>query len=141
MLCKRAIFAGANVSFNSTVASVSPPSTHAAPSGSDDQRPSVSLHSGEIIHADLIIGADGARGVVRPVVDAQNPRSPWKGAYTGTTVYTGVCAAEHAELDESGHEVDVWMSEGFHAMCTWIHARDLVRALMPAARGIQRTVR
>lgn len=89
----------------------------------------------------MIIGADGARGVVRPVVDAQNPRSPWKGAYTGTTVYTGVCAAEHAELEESGHEVDVWMSEGFHAMCTWIHARDLVRALMPAARGIQRTVR
>ena len=132
MLYQRAISAGAKISFNSEVASVCPPSAHAASSGSDDHRPSVELCSGEVVHADVIIGADGAQSILRPVVDAQDADADagerWKGEYTGTTVYTGVCPAEEATPDE-GCEVDIWMSDGFHAMCTCIPAlnRLLVR--------------
>ena len=125
MLYQRAISAGAKISFNSEVAGVCPPSAHAASSGSDYHRPSVELCSGEVVHADVIIGADGAQSILRPVVDAQDADADagerWKGEYTGTTVYTGVCPAEEATPDE-GCEVDIWMSDGFHAVCTCLPA-------------------
>ena len=55
MLYRRAIDAGANVSFGSRVVSVDPES------------PSVTLASGKKIFGDLIIGADGDRSIVRKV--------------------------------------------------------------------------
>ena len=100
MLCTHSISAGTQISFDCAVAGVSPPSAHTAHSGS---RPSVSLRSGEIVHADLIVGADGARGIARRVVDAQISDLPGTGAYTGTTVYTGVCAADNADSEQYAH--------------------------------------
>ena len=66
------------------------------------------------------------------------------GAYAGTIVHTGVCAADNADSEHSGHGsveradpeqskqgTDFWLSEGLHAMWRWINACLLVRPLVP----------
>lgn len=60
--------------------------------GTDDvPNPSVTLASGEVLYADILIGADGSKSLVRDVVleeeDAAQPG--------GLTVYTGVVNAEN----------------------------------------------
>lgn len=89
--------AGARVNFGVTVESVEPagetPSetgkigTHIAEPASRTLRPAVRLKTGEILHADVIIGADGARSIVRPVVsddDEEQEVTP-----IGLSLYTG----------------------------------------------------
>ena len=83
LLYKLATDAGAKVHFNSEVTSIH--------QGSDAvPNPSVSLASGEVFTADILIGADGSRSMVREVVlDEDDDAKPG-----GLTVYTSIVDAE-----------------------------------------------
>lgn len=124
MLYTRAVSAGAEITFDSAIAAISPPSpagphpSHSSASALGPQ-PSVTLASGDVVHADLIIGADGAQSLLRSVVDEQCP-----GAYTGTTMYTGVVNAARAAADQHLREIveighPIWMGEGVFGMGAW----------------------
>lgn len=63
-----------------TSTSIPGPSSHTL-------RPTVRLKTGEILHADVIIGADGQRSIVRPVVTDED-EGP-KVTPIGITMYTG----------------------------------------------------
>jgi len=85
------------VHFGVTVQSVEPPredlpengtmSTFIAGPSSRTLRPTVRLKTGEILHADVIIGADGQRSIVRRVVTDED-EGP-KMTPIGLTMYTG----------------------------------------------------
>jgi salicylate hydroxylase len=86
-----AVSAGARVDFGTVVAQVSPGSP----------RPSVTLAGGEIITADVVIGADGPRSLVRPVVVGEQEPQP---APEGITVFGATVPAAwmetHPELEK-----------------------------------------
>ncbi|KAI0090692.1 FAD/NAD(P)-binding domain-containing protein [Irpex rosettiformis] len=87
LVYRLAISAGAEVNFGVSVANVSPGSP----------TPCVTLSSGETIDTDVVIGADGRSSIVRPVVcDFEDNEDPCP---TGTTVYSGVVAAEQLKGD------------------------------------------
>ena len=62
-------------------------STSIAGPSSSTLRPTVRLKTGEILHADVIIGADGQRSIVRRVVTDED-EGP-KATPVGITMYTG----------------------------------------------------
>jgi salicylate hydroxylase len=94
-LHRLALSAGARVTFGAVVESVEPApeappqngtSTSIAGPSSRTLRPSVRLKTGEILHADVILGADGPRSIVRRVVTGEpDPEA----VSTGLSVYTG----------------------------------------------------
>lgn len=87
MVYHLALSAGAEIEFGVTVASVS----------SGNPKPSVVLSTGEAIHADIVIGADGRCSIVRQVVcDYEEDETPLS---TGTTVYSGTVLAEQLKDD------------------------------------------
>ncbi|KAI0731119.1 FAD/NAD(P)-binding domain-containing protein [Earliella scabrosa] len=105
LLYKLATGAGARVDLNAAVATIHP--------GTDAQpNPKVVLTSGEILYANIIIGADGSQSMVREVVLGE-PDRPKPG---GLTVYVGVVKAEDIlqdpELERTLHvdEWTMWMS-------------------------------
>ncbi|EIM83988.1 FAD/NAD-P-binding domain-containing protein [Stereum hirsutum FP-91666 SS1] len=74
ILCELALSSGAEVHFDTPVACVNPGDSDdlddtTLGSTSSEGRPSITLANGEVIHADIIIGADGADSIVRPLVD------------------------------------------------------------------------
>ncbi|KAI0358251.1 FAD/NAD-P-binding domain-containing protein [Trametes cingulata] len=83
ILYKLATGAGARVDFNTEVVSIQ--------QGSDSiPNPSVTLANGEVLTADMLIGADGYRSIVREVVlEEEDMVKPG-----GMTLYTGVVKAE-----------------------------------------------
>ncbi|RPD64463.1 FAD/NAD(P)-binding domain-containing protein [Lentinus tigrinus ALCF2SS1-6] len=83
ILHKLAIKAGARVDFNTEVLAVH--------QGSEEKpKPSVTLASGEVIYADILIGADGSKSLVREVVlEEEDDAKPGP-----MTVYSGVVKAE-----------------------------------------------
>lgn len=79
MLHKLATGAGATILCNSEVVSIQPGSAGRA-------EPSVTLGNGDILTADLIVGADGSQSMTRDVVlDEEDCSEP-----LGLTVYSGV---------------------------------------------------
>ncbi|THH15393.1 hypothetical protein EW146_g5075 [Bondarzewia mesenterica] len=123
MLYAHALFVGVNISFNSKVVAIIPPSESTPTSSLVTPRnvrpnagPSVRLSTGETLHADLIIGADGSNSILRPIVDRRTSQ-----IYTGTTMYTGIVDAESVEnnprmkdIVELGYRI--WMGERCYAM-------------------------
>lgn len=83
MLHKLAVKAGARVDFNTEVVAVT--------QGSEQKpNPSVTLANGEVIHADILIGADGSKSLVREVVSGEvDDAKPGP-----MTTYSGVVKAE-----------------------------------------------
>lgn len=77
MVYRLAVNSGAKVEFGVPVESVSP----------GDSKPTVKLSTGEILTADIIIGADGATSIVRPVVVGEED-DPKPSGFTifGTTI-------------------------------------------------------
>ena len=122
ILHRLALSAGARVTFGAVVESVQP-APEAPPENSTSDfiagpssctlRPSVRLKTGEILHADVIVGADGHRSVVRRVVtgEAEVEATP-----TGLSVYTGsvpmseIC--KYAPLRQLAEGWSVWIGEG-----------------------------
>jgi salicylate hydroxylase len=104
ILHRLASSAGARVKFGVTVESVEPArqtppengTTSASIPGSSSRtlRPTVRLKTGEILHADVIIGADGRGSIVRRVVtdDDEEPEATSMGlsTYTGSIPMTEV---------------------------------------------------
>jgi hypothetical protein len=95
VLFRLASSAGVRVNFGSTVQSVQPApetppetstmSTPIAGPASPTLRPTVRLKTGEIFHADVIIGADGRRSMIRRVVTDKDDEPE----ANGLSVYTG----------------------------------------------------
>ena len=84
MLYKLATEAGATVEFHKEVTAVQPGTEE------DNFKPSVTLASGEVLTADIIVGADGCKSLVREVVlEAEDCAEPG-----GMTLYSGVINAE-----------------------------------------------
>ncbi|RPD64462.1 FAD/NAD(P)-binding domain-containing protein [Lentinus tigrinus ALCF2SS1-7] len=106
LLYKLATDAGAKVDFHAQVIAVQ--------QGSDDlPNPSVTLASGEVLYADILIGADGSKSLVRDIV-LEEEDAPQSG---GLTVYTGVVKAEDMVGDPElepllmADEFPIWMGE------------------------------
>lgn len=93
---------------NSTVVSVNPSSP----------RPSITLSSGEILSADLIIGADGVKSMVREVVLGE----PTAATATGDAAYRAIIPTDKMLADpELRHfienpEMTGWMGPQRHVM-------------------------
>ena len=89
------------IRLNSTVVSVDP----SAP------RPSITLASGDVISADLIIGADGVKSLVREVVLGE----PTKATPTGDAAYRAIIPTEKMLADPElrpfveNPEMTAWM--------------------------------
>ncbi|KAI0692489.1 FAD/NAD(P)-binding domain-containing protein [Cytidiella melzeri] len=85
LIHRLAMDAGAHVQFDATVEEIIPGTS----------RPSVRLASGEIVSADIIIGADGPRSMVREIVlgEKDEPQP------TGITVFGAVVPASEMEKD------------------------------------------
>ncbi|KAI0761793.1 FAD/NAD(P)-binding domain-containing protein [Trametes elegans] len=88
ILYKLATEAGARVDFHTEVVAIQ--------QGSDSMpNPSVTLANGEVLTADMLIGADGSRSIVREVVlEEEDVVKPG-----GLTLYTGVVTAEEMLKD------------------------------------------
>ncbi len=88
ILYKLATEAGATVEFHKEVASVEPGTE-------EDNKPSVTLVTGEVLTADVIVGADGCKSLVREVVlEEEDCAEPG-----GMTLYSGVIDAEDMDKD------------------------------------------
>lgn len=77
--------------------------------GCDPSKPSIVLSTGQSFQADIIIGADGGRSLVRQVIE-QVPKLPT----TNTAVYNATIAIEKMQDDEGLKEVteighNIWM--------------------------------
>ncbi|EMD31600.1 hypothetical protein CERSUDRAFT_119636 [Gelatoporia subvermispora B] len=91
----------------------------------DPDAPSVTLKSGEVVHGDLIVGADGIKSFVQTVVIGKvNPAEP-----TGDAAYRAVIPAdlmlEDPELKPfiDTPEMTGWMAPGRHLMAYCIRAK------------------
>ncbi|KAF8260820.1 hypothetical protein EI94DRAFT_1706007 [Lactarius quietus] len=122
ILHRLASSAGARVTFGAVVESVEPApedplenstSTSIAGPSSCTLRPSVRLKTGEILHADVIIGADGPRSIVRRVV-TEEPEP--EAISTGLSVYTGSVPMseirKHPSLRQLAEGWLVWVGQG-----------------------------
>jgi salicylate hydroxylase len=95
-------------------------STSIAGFSSHTLRPTVRLKTGEILHADVIIGADGRRSIVRPVVIDEDEEP--EAMSLGLSMYTGcVPMAEVRKYAPLRQLVDVgwqvWIGDGRVALC------------------------
>ncbi|KAH9940626.1 hypothetical protein B0H21DRAFT_575727 [Amylocystis lapponica] len=98
----------------------------------DPEAPSVTLESGEVISADLVIGADGVKSYVQQVVlGRSNPANP-----TGDTAYraiipTSLMLAE-PDLKEfvETPEMTGWMAPGRHLMAYNVRAKKEFNLVM-----------
>lgn len=100
---------------NSVVASLEPSSSS----------PSLTLTTGEVLHADLIIGADGVKSMVREVVLGE----PVKAVATGDAAYRVIIPTEKMMGDPElrrlveNPEMTGWMGPGRHIMAYCIVRR------------------
>ncbi|EJD02574.1 FAD/NAD-binding domain-containing protein [Fomitiporia mediterranea MF3/22] len=105
----------ATIRLNSTVAAVNP----SAP------RPSVTLTTGETISADLIVGADGVKSMVREIVLGE----PTAATATGDAAYRAIIPTEKMLADPElrpfveNPEMTAWMGPGRHIMAYCIRAK------------------
>ncbi|TFK22615.1 FAD/NAD(P)-binding domain-containing protein [Coprinopsis marcescibilis] len=98
----------------------------------DTSKPSVTLASGEVISADLVIGADGLHSKARDIVVGKkdNPQA------TGDAAYRSTIPAEKMQDDpdlqwlfkEPG--VNVWMGPGRHVVGYFIRNKKLYNVVM-----------
>ncbi|KAI5117861.1 hypothetical protein M0805_007704 [Coniferiporia weirii] len=100
---------------NSTVVSLDPYA----------QRPTVTLATGEVLAADLIVGADGVKSMVRDVVLG----APVKATATGDAAYRAIIPTEKMLADPElrpfveNPEMTAWMGPGRHVMAYCIRAK------------------
>ncbi|KAG2052590.1 FAD/NAD(P)-binding domain-containing protein [Suillus hirtellus] len=109
-----------NIRVNSRVVSVDP------------SKPSVTLASGEIIYADLLIGADGVKSVTREYVVG----GPDKPRATGDAAYRALIPAEKLLQDDDLRplvekmESNIWMGPGGHIVGYTIRAKKEFNLVM-----------
>ncbi|KAA1468828.1 FAD/NAD(P)-binding domain-containing protein [Dentipellis sp. KUC8613] len=88
ILYKLALSAGAQVLFNSTgsISAPQPPAYKAPAAEYATPRAQVTLTNGQVLEADVIVGADGPHSFVRKFVEEEEVEERWSGmnVYTGT---------------------------------------------------------
>jgi salicylate hydroxylase len=81
----------------------------------------VKLASGEMLSADLLIGADGVKSVVREqIAGAANP------AYTGDAAWRLTIPAQKLPRGFMEQVMSVWMGPGAHCVCYFLRAGALL---------------
>lgn len=132
MLYALALSSGVEITSNANIISISPPlnykgkytsSSSSSTTGYDPSRPSVTLATGEVYQADIIIGADGAGSIMREIVDEDVATMPAPSSRTSTVFYTGTIPVERMRVDEYLKELIeirsvIWMGDGRQAMST-----------------------
>ncbi|KAG2145434.1 uncharacterized protein EDB93DRAFT_1087020 [Suillus bovinus] len=109
-----------NIRINSRVVSVDP------------SKPSVTLASGEVVYADLLIGADGVKSVTREYVVG----GPDKPRATGDAAYRALIPAEKLLQDDELRplmekmESNIWMGPGGHIVGYTISAKKEFNLVM-----------
>lgn len=86
----------------------------------------VDLENGDRIEADLVVGADGVRSVVRPFVD-QGPAA----TFTGWAAWRALVPVEHPLAPE----VSVHMGPGRHLVCYPLRDRKLLNVVAVVERA------
>ncbi|KAI0318888.1 FAD/NAD(P)-binding domain-containing protein [Amylostereum chailletii] len=93
----------------------------------DPSTPSLTLHTGEILKADLIIGADGVKSMIREIVLGK----PDKAIPTGDAAYRAIIPAEYMAKDPElkpfvdNPEMTAWMGPNRHIMMYKIRPTDV----------------
>jgi len=84
----------------------------------DPHTPKVTLESGEIIYADLIVGADGVRSVVRDVVVGQrdSPTPTGDAAYRAILPTSAMLEDPDLQSLVQDTEMTAWLGPGRHIM-------------------------
>ena len=125
MLLRLADAAGVPVCLGSTVSVVQPDPAVAG-------GPSVTLASGEVLYADLIVGADGVKSTLRKAVVGSDDRlTP-----TGNAAYRAVLPTDLILKDPKLRpfvetpEMTAWMAPGRHLMAFCIVSLNLTAALL-----------
>ena len=106
------------IRLNSTVVSVNP--------DTPTEKSTVTLATGEVLHADLIIGADGVKSIIQQVVIGRvNPAQPTGDAAYRAIIPTSVMVADpdlKPFVDVA--EMTAWMGPGRHLMAYNIVSQD-----------------
>lgn len=129
MLLNLAVQSGVQVSFNSRVISISPPlnPTPDSPSSSlsyDDRRPSITLATGDVYQADVVIGADGATSIMRDIVDEDPLGELAPSPFSKMVYYTGKIPVAVMRSDSRLNDLVqlrsvIWMGNRRQAMCMY----------------------
>lgn len=147
ILCERALSSGAEVHFDTPVACVNPGDSDdlddtSLGSTSSEGKPSITLANGEVIHADIIIGADGADSIVRPLVDEvlkvgeQSRTSIYHGSIPVATMQADPNMASIIRDLQSPH----WLGTSSLVLCTYcLLVWNLKILLLPGLRMLTKT--
>lgn len=122
MLHRLALKSGVEIITNATVATVQPPisdepdETPSSQSELDPTKPTVTLTTGEVYQGDLVVGADGHRGMVRDVIE-EIPRAP----PGGKVIYNGILPVETLQSNELLRDIleiqiPIWMGSGYYGI-------------------------
>lgn len=123
LLRNLALKSGVEIITGATVVAVHPPisdtgDASCSESGCDPNKPSITLATGDIHQADIVIGADGHRSLVRQAIEGV-PDTP---ITSGKVLYTGTIPFETMQGDEQLREVlemrhPLWLGNKHYAMC------------------------
>lgn len=90
----------------------------------DEAGASVTLDSGEVIDADVIIGADGIKSVVREVISASRPAT-----YTGMTAFRGLIPAEAVPTGMIDRVAANWQGPHGHVIHYYLRNYELINVV------------
>ncbi|EIM82669.1 FAD/NAD-P-binding domain-containing protein [Stereum hirsutum FP-91666 SS1] len=124
LLRNLALKSGVEIITGATVVAVHPPTSDTgdascSESGCDPNKPSITLATGDVHQAGIVIGADGHRSLVRQAIE----RVPDTPTTSGKVLYTGTIPFETMQGDEQLREVlemrhPLWLGNKHYAMCS-----------------------
>lgn len=126
ILRELALSSGAELHFDTPVSLVSP-----GPSSSQG-KPYITLSDGQVIHADIIIGADGADSIVRPIVDPisdSEVRSPMT-VYDGSVLVTTMKADHDLNSIIQDLKMPHWLGTDSCVLSTYLPSDSASREVL-----------
>ena len=99
----------------------------------DPSGPSLTLASGEVVHGDLVVGADGVKSLVQQTVLGRQPGNPAPAEPTGDAAYRAIIPTSLMLADPELRpfvevpEMTAWMGPRRHLM-----AYNIVRGPVPS---------
>ncbi|KII92656.1 hypothetical protein PLICRDRAFT_480035 [Plicaturopsis crispa FD-325 SS-3] len=106
--------------------------SHVVGLDADAERPTLTLASGEVVHADVVIGADGVKSTIREIVVG----GPDKATRTGDAAYRAIVPTsellKHPDLKPLVDKPEMvgWMGPGRHIMAYNIRAKKEYNIVM-----------
>ncbi|MBX3095172.1 MAG: FAD-dependent monooxygenase, partial [Cryobacterium sp.] len=95
-----------------------------------DGRPTVRFDDGEIIHPDVVVGADGIHSLVRPVIADPRPAE-----YSGLCAFRALVPAEKAPAFARRSAQTLWIGPGRHLVHYPVSAGELINIVAFAPAG------